>query len=63
MDCGEVSLMRSTSRNVKSYVPRTALESLMLSGVGSWFVDKVKCQLQTTGEILHGQDSGIKRSK
>ena len=50
MDCGEVSLMRSTSRIVKSYVPRTALESVMLSGVGSWFVDEVKCQLQTTGE-------------
>ena len=34
MDCGEVQLTTPTS---------ATLESVMLSGVGRWFVDQVKC--------------------
>ena len=54
MDSGEVQLTTPTSRVVKSYVPSATLESVMLSGVGRWFVDQGKCQLQTTGRRKEG---------
>ena len=54
MDSGEVQLTTPTSRVVRSYVPSATLESVMLSGVGRWFVDQVKCQLQTTRRRKEG---------